>query len=670
MSRSASFVAAGLALAAALRAQAPANDAPSGAIALAVGVNPASFSAWFTNVGATADPSIGQSGCFGSANSGDVWFSYTAPSSGDHLIQACTPPGYAPGTSEVVLTVFSAGLSMLACQSISCTAGTVPSSSFSGAVWFSAAAGSSVLIRATRAFTSSPDGLFRLSAGPNLGRLCGETCATALAMSEERAIADLNGAAAEGVGPSGCAMFSATTPDVWAAYTASTTGTAVVARDGSAPCFMAAYTACSGGAALACDNAAGDGLLSFPVTAGTTYYVRFGLQSSQSNPFDKRYPFSISVPPSVVNDTCATATAISPGVQHFSLSGAVPDASAGFNCPPVADDPYEFLSTHDGWTTFTTPAPSVIELSVYGMGFLRGSLFEGVCGALVPLECNDRLTYADFVGGRTFFFRTGPLHPDDRSWITVDFRLTAIPPNAACAGSAAAPLALGANGPYAFAGAVTSTPAGCLDGGPDLWHSFVADRSGRVAISGCGTVGPVSYAVFGPCGGPAIHCDATDLQNLGPCATSQPDAAYLEFDATAGVAYRLRVARRGAGAIVYAVDLSYRTSFRISGDVPSGAVVVETAFGVPGQTVLNAATFHAGAFPSGWWFGLDIPFGELLLEVSSGPPFFATADAAGSYAASFGVPALPLGVTLYAVAIGFDANGAVTHVVPPAAFAL
>lgn len=99
-------------------------------------------------------------------------------------------------------------------------------------------------------------------------------------------------------------------------------------------------------------------------------------------------------------------------------------------------------------------------------------------------------------------------------------------------------------------------------------------------------------------------------------------------------------------------------------------MTIETEFGVPGQFVLNAMTLYAGVFPNGWLFGVDIPVPELFSEVAFGPPFFVVADAAGRYAISFGGLPLPFGVTVYSVAVGFDANGAVTHVVPAAAYSV
>jgi hypothetical protein len=73
---------------------------------------------------------------------------------------------------------------------------------------------------------------------------------------------------------------------------------------------------------------------------------------------------------------------------------------------------------------------------------------------------------------------------------------------------------------------------------------------------------------------------------------------------------------------------------------------------VAGADYINAITLVPGTFPTGWFFGLDIPFGQLLSEFQSGYPFTGTLDGAG--ASSFSLPGgVPSGLQIWAVSAQF-----------------
>jgi len=91
--------------------------------------------------------------------------------------------------------------------------------------------------------------------------------------------------------------------------------------------------------------------------------------------------------------------------------------------------------------------------------------------------------------------------------------------------------------------------------------------------------------------------------------------------------------------------------------------------GVPGAAYVMALTLNQGAFPNGWWYGLDIPVFELLTEVNAGFPFFGLLDANGAMVLSFPFP--NLGVVVYGVATEYQAPS-YTHSrsAPPLAFGI
>jgi len=83
-----------------------------------------------------------------------------------------------------------------------------------------------------------------------------------------------------------------------------------------------------------------------------------------------------------------------------------------------------------------------------------------------------------------------------------------------------------------------------------------------------------------------------------------------------------------------------------------------------------AVTLNQGAFPSGWFFGLDLGMPELIGLFSAGFPFTGSLDAIG--ASAFGpVPFLPAGLTLYAVMTHWTAGyGALISVRPAVSYTI
>jgi hypothetical protein len=68
-------------------------------------------------------------------------------------------------------------------------------------------------------------------------------------------------------------------------------------------------------------------------------------------------------------------------------------------------------------------------------------------------------------------------------------------------------------------------------------------------------------------------------------------------------------------------------------------------------TAFTAITLNAGAFPNGWFFGIDIPLQELGVEINFGFPFSTGLDSCGN--ATIGpFSGLPSGLTVYGVSLG------------------
>ncbi len=91
--------------------------------------------------------------------------------------------------------------------------------------------------------------------------------------------------------------------------------------------------------------------------------------------------------------------------------------------------------------------------------------------------------------------------------------------------------------------------------------------------------------------------------------------------------------------------------------------------GNPGDLCFNVLTLNGGAFPNGWFYGVDINVVEMAQIFNLGAPFLTALDANGEYSLLVpGVP--PLGVTFYGVALDISAAGLVVKSSPPTSLTL
>jgi hypothetical protein len=91
----------------------------------------------------------------------------------------------------------------------------------------------------------------------------------------------------------------------------------------------------------------------------------------------------------------------------------------------------------------------------------------------------------------------------------------------------------------------------------------------------------------------------------------------------------------------------------------AGSLQVDMSSLPPGGSYFIAATLNAGAFPAGWFYGVDIPLSELQAELNMGAPFTGPVSAAPCTAGKatigpiFGIPS---GLTFYMVALGLSST--------------
>ena len=127
----------------------------------------------------------------------------------------------------------------------------------------------------------------------------------------------------------------------------------------------------------------------------------------------------------------------------------------------------------------------------------------------------------------------------------------------------------------------------------------------------------------------------------------------------------------GASEIYDILSWSYEPGILLSlGYDPQTFVIsLQDVGGDPGDFCFNAITLNGGAFPNGWWYGIDIGVIEMAQEFNLGAPFLTAFDANGQY--SFLLPGVPpLGVTFYAVALAITPGGLVKKSSPPTSLSI
>jgi hypothetical protein len=110
---------------------------------------------------------------------------------------------------------------------------------------------------------------------------------------------------------------------------------------------------------------------------------------------------------------------------------------------------------------------------------------------------------------------------------------------------------------------------------------------------------------------------------------------------------------RGTRADAFFADVPGAFAFALAPGPAAGELHFANARGVPRDVYLTALTLAPGAFPNGWFFGLDPSLGDLLGLVGTGhPAFLGRLDADGR--SDVAVRGLPPGVGLWGVSLDLD----------------
>jgi hypothetical protein len=457
--------------------------------------------------------------------------------------------------------------------------------------------------------------------------------------------------------------------DIWYKFTTAAQGSLTVSTGcGGFDTILTAYGSC-GGAELACNDDTpgcgyGGSTIAFPVIGASTYYFRVASYSAGTSG-----SFTVTVAFSLANDDCAGAIALSYGPNGpFSNVGA----SNGGVVAGCSNSP----GYRDVWFYLVTAAAGTVTVST-GCGGLDTILTAyDACGGTL-LACQDDTVGCGSGGSTisflatatsTYYFRVAS-YWSSGSGSSGSFNITvtiAFPPaNDECAG--AIPLSYGPNGPFANAGATDGgAVASCGGGGhKDVWFSIVATCPGLLSVRAVCTGSGFDTVLTGyaACGGTQLGCSSH--QGFVGCGTG----SLITFPVTAGATYYVRVASadlQNSGTFTIDVAPAAQVGLVFTSPLGPGSLKIDLFSRQSSGSYFMAVTFNAGSYPSGWFYGIDIPWPELIGEINGGYPFYGTLGSCGETTigpfAGLGAVA---GLPFYAVAFATQAGGAVPDVSAP-----
>jgi hypothetical protein len=97
-------------------------------------------------------------------------------------------------------------------------------------------------------------------------------------------------------------------------------------------------------------------------------------------------------------------------------------------------------------------------------------------------------------------------------------------------------------------------------------------------------------------------------------------------------------------------DLGRTFSSWVTSNAGPGSVALHHRFGTPYALAFTGLSVLRGAYPNGWFFGLDIPLYDIIFQANLGKPFLAALDAEGSWSSPEYLTPYS-GITFYAVGV-------------------
>lgn len=312
---------------------------------------------------------------------------------------------------------------------------------------------------------------------------------------------------------------------------------------------------------------------------------------------------------------------------------------------------FVYVDTFSGLGACFDPFSGGTEAAPNGLVSFSGVLPPLVGGEYVSVACwngGDNAVASQLVIDNVQFVTGGQICPPPPPPLAND----------TCATAAAISEGVVTAGTNLTAGTGPDPVAACGGMAADVWYVFVASCTGTYTATTCvaGTGYDTVVAVWdgtNGCGSLVpITCN-DDNCNLG----AQFLSSSTSWSATAGNIYYVSVGGfvGSMGNFNLLVNPGGGMNLSITNSGP-GTIGYQIVGGPPSGTAFTAITLNAGAFPNGWFFGIDIPLQELAIEINFGFPFSVALDTCGNATVGpFG--GVPSGLTVYAVSLGTPNGG-------------
>ncbi|MGE3108595.1 MAG: hypothetical protein AB7G11_08435 [Phycisphaerales bacterium] len=350
----------------------------------------------FSTVGATTDGPTPTTCGTGNQIANDIWFTYTACTSGSHTVNTCTG-----GSFDSVMAVYTgacASLTQVACNDDAAGCG---SGGLSSSITWTATSGTTYRIRVGGYQGATGTGTLTLS-GPSCGPSGppNDNCASATTIT---GYGNTNfttvGATTDGPTEAICNFFGSNQVDndVWYRWTSCVTGAITIDTCNSTyDTKIAVYpnTCPTGtGTALVCnDDSCGTGGLRSSVTlnatANTTYLIRVGAFGGNSGTGVLAINGPACPPPGPFNDLCQNRAGVSLGMTPYTTVGATTDGPNHASCPaqPLNDVWFNYPSQCNGTLVVDTCNGTNYDsvLAIYQ--------YDGTCASIndsTLRACND-----------------------------------------------------------------------------------------------------------------------------------------------------------------------------------------------------------------------------------------------------------------------------------------
>ncbi len=566
----------------------------------------------------------------------DVWFAWTASSAGTATFSLCGGASMDSKIAAYAGSACPAAGTALACNDDSC-------SSLQSTIDFTVTSGGIYLLQ-LGAFPQNPGswGTFTLDVvGGGGGGPANDNCWSATPISGNGTFAFDDSTATtglEGQSESLCFFFGGTaiTRDIWFAWTAPGTGTAVFSLCGGT--FMDSKIAVYAGAscptpgnAIACNDdyclaPATQSQLSFPCTAGSTYMLQLGTTPYSAT--GSTGSFTINAGGGTANDDCATPAAIT-GLGAFNFDDTLATTGSAGQSESLCNFLFTTVVFNDVWYAWTAPSSGTATLALCG-GTGMDSKVAAYAGTSCPvtgtaLACNDDYFACPTLQSSIFFpvtagssymlqIGTSLATPGSAGTFTLNVGYVGPPANDDC--STAEPISGVGTFNFDTLNATTGPQQGlsCFQGESrqDVWYDWTCPMTGVAQWSLCnGAPFDTLVAVYAgsscPAAGSALLCDDDGCGLYGPhIYTSQ-----CAFDVTAGNHYMLQLGAALPGP-TYAGSGTFElevapvpgpctawddgTSDSLVGWLAGGDMVWMSRFGEPGvSTTINAVEVAWGS---------------------------------------------------------------------------